>query len=186
MSKKDLNVFSANDVNGLTKVIEKLENSQFDYMELEHEDVKIVIGKNGFQPSSLSRLEGIENKANEEMAAPVAAEAEVQEQTVPQKETVPAAEKPAAGKTETITAVEGEVFIKANTAGLFYAQSEPGAPPYVQIGDSINEDTTVGLIEVMKVFSAISAGVSGEITEIHAEDAQLVEYGQPLFTVKTD
>jgi len=67
---------------------------------------------------------------------------------------------------------------------LFYAQSEPGAPPYVKVGDQVEEKTTVGLIEVMKVYSAIHAGVKGEIVDIHVEDAQLVEYGQPLFSVK--
>ena len=67
---------------------------------------------------------------------------------------------------------------------MFYARPEPGAPPFVVIGAEVKKDTTVCLIEVMKTFNAMNAGVNGVITEICAEDAQLVEYGQVLFRVR--
>lgn len=79
---------------------------------------------------------------------------------------------------------EGVVTITASTTGIYYAQSEPGAAPYVKVGDKVSEDSTVGLIEIMKVFSAIPAGVEGEVVAIHVEDAQLVEYGDALISVK--
>jgi acetyl-CoA carboxylase biotin carboxyl carrier protein len=68
--------------------------------------------------------------------------------------------------------------------GMFYAQPEPGAPPYVSIGAAVDENTTLCLIEVMKTYNAMTAGVKGVITEICAENAQLVEYGQVLFRVR--
>jgi acetyl-CoA carboxylase biotin carboxyl carrier protein len=68
--------------------------------------------------------------------------------------------------------------------GMFYAQPEPGAPPFVAIGTEVKKDTTVCLIEVMKTFNAMTAGVNGVITEICAENAQLVEYGQVLFRAR--
>jgi acetyl-CoA carboxylase biotin carboxyl carrier protein len=68
--------------------------------------------------------------------------------------------------------------------GMFYPQPEPGSPPFVSLGSQVKEDTTVCLIEVMKTFNAMTAGVKGVITEICVQNAQLVEYGQVLFRVR--
>jgi acetyl-CoA carboxylase biotin carboxyl carrier protein len=76
------------------------------------------------------------------------------------------------------------VDIKSEIMGMFYAQPEPGAPPFISIGAEVKEDTTVCLIEVMKTFNAIPAGVRGVVTEVCIENAQLVEYGQVLFRVR--
>jgi len=54
----------------------------------------------------------------------------------------------------------------------------------VQVGDSVTNDSTVCILEAMKLFNEIQAEVSGEIAEILVEDGQMVEYGQPLFKVK--
>jgi acetyl-CoA carboxylase biotin carboxyl carrier protein len=70
--------------------------------------------------------------------------------------------------------------------GTFYTTPAPGAPPFVQLGDAVNEEATVGLIEVMKVFNAVTAGVKGVIAEICVQNGQFVEYGQPLFFVKPE
>ena len=68
--------------------------------------------------------------------------------------------------------------------GIFYAQPEPGAPPYVEVGTVVEEGTTVALVEVMKMFNAIPAGVSGTVEAVLVEGNQLVEYGQALFRVR--
>jgi acetyl-CoA carboxylase biotin carboxyl carrier protein len=68
--------------------------------------------------------------------------------------------------------------------GTFYVAPEPGAPPFVKVGATVTEDTTVGLIEVMKVFSSVRAAVNGVVTEVVAQNGQFVEYGQALFLVK--
>jgi biotin carboxyl carrier protein len=68
--------------------------------------------------------------------------------------------------------------------GTFYVAPEPGAPPFVKVGTAITEDTTVGLIEVMKVFNSVRAAVKGTIVEVVAQNGQFVEYGQTLFLVK--
>jgi acetyl-CoA carboxylase biotin carboxyl carrier protein len=70
--------------------------------------------------------------------------------------------------------------------GTFYITPEPGAPPFVEVGSHIDEDTTVGLVEVMKVFTAVNSGVRGVIVEICAQGGQFVEYGQTLFFVKPE
>jgi acetyl-CoA carboxylase biotin carboxyl carrier protein len=79
---------------------------------------------------------------------------------------------------------EGMLPITAPLLGTFYVAPEPGAPPFVKVGQQITEDTTVGLIEVMKVFNSVRAAVSGTIVEVVAQNGQFVEFGQTLFIVK--
>jgi acetyl-CoA carboxylase biotin carboxyl carrier protein len=81
---------------------------------------------------------------------------------------------------------EGLVPIKAPMLGTFYTSPEPGEPPFVEIGTEVEQDTTICIIEVMKLFSSISAGISGRIARICAEDGQLVEYDKVLFLVDPD
>ena len=181
MNKNILGVLNENDVETITTLIDKLEESSFNYLKLENQDLKIVIGKNGVTetvensvqtsvPSSV-KVEQLEPAQETKLEAAPTLE-------VPVKETEAVEAEPAADTNE------GIVTINAATTGIFYAQPEPGAAPYVKVGDSVQEDTTVGLIEIMKVYSAIAAGVSGVITEVHVEDAELVEFGQPLLSVK--
>jgi acetyl-CoA carboxylase biotin carboxyl carrier protein len=181
MNKELLGVLNEKDVETITTLIDKLEASSFNFLKLENQDIKIVIGKNGvtetvensvqssIQPAV--KVEQVEPKQETELEAAAAIEVPVEEtEVVEAKQSV---------KTD-----EEIVTIKAATTGIFYAQPEPGAEPYVKVGDTVQEDSTVGLVEIMKVYTAIAAGVAGIITEIHVEDSDLVEDGQPLFSVK--
>ena len=78
------------------------------------------------------------------------------------------------------------VAIKAPMLGVFYRAEAPGATPFVEAGARVEPDTVVCLIEVMKMMNSVPAGVSGTIVEVCAENAALVEYGQPLFRVEPD
>lgn len=78
---------------------------------------------------------------------------------------------------------EGD-FIRALLLGTFYRALEPSAPPCVKVGDIVKADDTVGLIEVMKLYTAIQAGAAGRIVEILADSGELVEYDQPLFRIE--
>ena len=78
----------------------------------------------------------------------------------------------------------GTVTITAPMLGRYYAQSEPGADPFVKLGDEVDKDTTVALIEVMKMFTAVPAGADGVISEIFAQNEEIVEFGQNLFRVR--
>lgn len=69
--------------------------------------------------------------------------------------------------------------------GTFYAAPSPESAPYVQVGSKVEKDTIVCILEAMKLFNEIEAEVSGEIVEILVDNGELVEYGQPLFRVKT-
>ena len=77
----------------------------------------------------------------------------------------------------------GGLTIEAPMIGVFYRAPSPGAPPFVDVGTRVGADTIVCLIEVMKMMNSVPAGVAGTIAEIHVENADPVEYGQPLFRV---
>ena len=73
--------------------------------------------------------------------------------------------------------------VKAPMVGTYYAAPSPGAPAYVQVGDSVNEGDTLGIIEAMKMMNQIEAEVSGTIKSIRAQNGEPVEYGQTLFII---
>jgi acetyl-CoA carboxylase biotin carboxyl carrier protein len=79
---------------------------------------------------------------------------------------------------------DGAASIDAPMLGTFYPAESPGAAPFVDVGARVEEDTVVCLIEVMKMMNSIRAGTAGTIVEVCADNAQLVEYGQPLFRVR--
>lgn len=83
-------------------------------------------------------------------------------------------------------ATDGSLLISAPMLGTFYRAEAPGAPPFVDVGTRVDEHTIVCLIEVMKMMNAIPAGVAGTVVAVCAENAELVEYGAPLFQVAPD
>jgi acetyl-CoA carboxylase biotin carboxyl carrier protein len=76
------------------------------------------------------------------------------------------------------------VTIPSPMLGTFYRAESPGSPPFVEVGARVEPDTTVAIIEVMKMMNSVPAGVSGTVVEVCSENAGLVEYGEPLFRVR--
>ena len=76
--------------------------------------------------------------------------------------------------------------IPAPMLGTFYRAQAPGRPPFVDVGARVEQDTVVCVIEVMKMMNSVPAGVVGTIVEVCAENAELVELGEPLFQVRPD
>ncbi|MEJ1965351.1 MAG: biotin/lipoyl-containing protein [Gammaproteobacteria bacterium] len=68
--------------------------------------------------------------------------------------------------------------------GTFYRSPKPGAPPFVEPGSPVEENTIVAIIEVMKLMNTVRAGVRGAVTEIFPPDGSLVEYDQPLLRIR--
>jgi acetyl-CoA carboxylase biotin carboxyl carrier protein len=79
---------------------------------------------------------------------------------------------------------DGALAIKAPMLGTFYKAPKPGAAPFVEVGQIVDKEDTVCVIEVMKLFSTIKAGINGRIIKILVEDSQMVEFDQPLFLVE--
>jgi len=74
--------------------------------------------------------------------------------------------------------------ITSPMVGTFYLSPSPDAPPYVEVGQEVDAETVVCIIEAMKVMNEIKAEVKGVITEVVAENAKPVEFGQKLFAVR--
>jgi acetyl-CoA carboxylase biotin carboxyl carrier protein len=80
--------------------------------------------------------------------------------------------------------VDEGVEIASPMVGTFYVSQDPESPPFVSVGDSIGEDSTVCVIEAMKIFNEINAQCKGTVTKVLVSNGDPVEFGQALFLVK--
>lgn len=146
----------------VAEIMRLLEDSSFDELELEVGELKL----------SLRRGEG-------------------QVSPRPKREKAAAAPAPKGGNGHAPVAAPvapssdpNAVDVPSPLLGVFYRAPKPGEAPFVEVGAKVEEDTVIAIIEVMKLMNSVRAGVKGEITEILAENAALVEYGQPLIRVR--
>jgi acetyl-CoA carboxylase biotin carboxyl carrier protein len=95
----------------------------------------------------------------------------------------PLAEQAGSGKGKAAVETAHLTEVKSPMVGTFYAQPEPGAEPYVQVGTRIAPGQTLCVIEAMKIMNPIDAELSGVVKEIAVQDTQPVEFGQVLFRV---
>lgn len=95
-------------------------------------------------------------------------------------EPAPAAASPGA------EVADGFVAVRAPMLGRFFRASSPDEPSFVEIGTRVGADDTVCLIEVMKLFNTIKAGVAGTVVAIHPQNNSMVEYDQLLLTIRPD
>jgi acetyl-CoA carboxylase biotin carboxyl carrier protein len=151
-------------VSGLTRadineILGYIENSNFTEFRIETGDLKIELRRGGAPVS------------------PVVAKTEQEPSAAPAKLVAPA--KPAA-----IQTADAGTAIPAPMLGIFYHAPKPGDEPFVKLGDAVSPETVIGIIEVMKLMTQVSAGISGIVTEIVAPSGQLVEHGDPLIRVK--
>jgi len=78
----------------------------------------------------------------------------------------------------------GLIEVTSPLLGIFYRAPRPGEPPFVEVGSKLEEDTIVGIIEVMKLMNSVPAGVKGEVVEILVTNGAPVEYGEILLRVR--
>jgi acetyl-CoA carboxylase biotin carboxyl carrier protein len=137
---------------------------------VEHDLAEIAI-RDGQEEISLKRanMAGPAGNAAPAVAAPAAPPV-----AAPAPAIVVAAEDPDAGL----------LVITSPMVGTFYTAPDPNSPVFVKVGDHVTGDTVVCIIEAMKVFNEIKAGVSGTIRRILAPNESAVEYGQVLFKVQ--
>lgn len=163
------------EVRQISLLIETLDSSSLDFLEVDAGAIKVTISKNG---AGLSQRPQLSPGVAPALAAAPAA-------TPPTTPSPAAAQaQPVAPPAPATTGQDGTVVIAAPLMGRFYPQPEPGAPPFVTVGSEVAEDTVVGLIEVMKLFNTVQAGVRGTITEICAPAGEFLEYGTVLFRVR--
>lgn len=81
---------------------------------------------------------------------------------------------------------EGWIVVRAPSLGTFYRAPKPGADPFCSEGDRVSADDELCLVEVMKLFTTVRAGISGIVREIRVADGDMVEFDQPLFVIEPD
>ncbi len=149
------------------EILELIDKSHFDFFELELGELRLTVSKGPYVPRETATLAAPPNPPSVS-AQPIE----------------PPAPESIEGAPETPVAPDGLEPIPAPMVGTFYAAPKPGAPPFVEQGSNVTPETTVGLIEVMKVFTGVTARVGGMIEEILVSDSEFVEFGQVLFLVR--
>lgn len=159
------------DIKEIRKIIELMKENDLTSFEIQEEDFRLA----------LKRGPGEEAK----MVIPMSAPAPSAPASPP---SAPAAAPAEADKVSAQTEDEddGLIEIKSPIVGTFYRSGSPEADPYVNVGQDVDKDTVVCIIEAMKVMNEIKADVKGVIVKILAENATPVVYGQPLFKVKPE
>jgi oxaloacetate decarboxylase alpha subunit len=92
--------------------------------------------------------------------------------------------KPVPAKQLDQSSLEGMHLVTAPMVGTFYSSSEPGAPPFIKVGDRVEKGQVLCIVEAMKLMNEIESDIAGEVVEILAENACMVEYGQTMFVIK--
>jgi acetyl-CoA carboxylase biotin carboxyl carrier protein len=151
----------------IAEITRLLDESQYGSLDLTMGEFKLRIRRGGAGSGWAPREE-------DDYAAPPAAAA-----PAPTPAAAPSAPAPS-----TSAAAADEVDVTAPLLGNFYEAPRPGEPDFVQVGDVVTPDTTIGIIEVMKLMNPIRAGVAGTITAKLAQNGKAVEQGQALVRVK--
>ena len=146
------------DLSELKGIISLMQKSDLSDLEIETQDLKLRLGRPG---SGTIVNQTIAPPINQISQAP-----QINEKPV--KETVE----------------DDESNFMSPMVGTFYRKPSPDDAAFVQIGDHVNKGDVLCIIEAMKVMNEIQSDVSGEIVDIHVQDGDSVEYGQPLFKIK--
>lgn len=141
-------------VEEIKEIVAMIDNSSIQRFEYSQADTKLVIVK---QDASVAALPVVERTGNVRTEQAVVKESEPQENNL--------------------------YKITAPMVGTFYLAANPEAEPFVKLGQEVHANSVVGIVEVMKLFNEVEAGVEGLIVEILVKDGEFVEYGQPLFLV---
>lgn len=97
---------------------------------------------------------------------------------------MPAPADPVAANIDPAETGQGLISIESPIVGTFYQASSPDSEPYVKVGDNVDADTVVCIIEAMKVMNEIKAETNGVVVEVCCKDGEAIEFGQVLFKVR--
>ncbi|HTQ36068.1 MAG TPA: biotin/lipoyl-containing protein [Steroidobacteraceae bacterium] len=144
----------------VAEILKALEASSFDTLELELNGVKLQLRRGG---AAAAPAPAAHASAKAESPPPAAAAAAAPMEVPP-----------------------GATAVPAPLLGIFYRAPKPGEPPFVEVGDRVESQTIIGIIEVMKLMNSVRAGVRGTVVAIPARNGELVEHGEALLFVRAD
>jgi acetyl-CoA carboxylase biotin carboxyl carrier protein len=145
----------------LEQIMKLFEQSSFSEMKLEAGDLKLHLRKSGAGAPAVA-AEPV--PALPELAVPVAGVSTAKALPPPGKD---------------------EADVLSPLLGVYYRAAKPGEPPFVEVGQTVEENAIIGIVEVMKLMNSVRAGVAGTVVAIHAPNAEMVEFEQPLIRIRT-
>jgi len=171
--------FTMDDIEQVLRIVQECQDCA---LHMEIGDLKLSLSRGDFgdgtgSPLDLSRQSTVSQPQQLEQKAAATATPSIEEEP----ESTPTA---TSAEKEEETIEEGLVPIKASVVSVFYRRPSPDEPPFVDVGSEVKEDTVVCLLEVMKCFRSVMAGVQGRVEKICVENAQLVEPGTALFLIR--
>lgn len=149
------------DIRKVKKLIEMLENSNLEEIEIQEGEESVRLVKSNGNISNISSAQSI---------------------AVPQTSTSVAPEEENQSENVNLESEEGN-FITSPMVGTFYASASPGAKPFINVGDLVAEGDVVCIVEAMKMMNEIKSEFSGKVVSIKVENSEPVEYGQALFEI---
>ncbi len=153
------------DIRKVKKLIEMLEESKVDEIEIHEGEESVRISRNRAAQPSSAALQGSDLLSAREQAGMGGAE------------TYPAPEPPDSVEPE-------ENIVRAPMVGIFYAAPAPGKPDFVELGQAVKKGDVLCIIEAMKIMNQVEAQASGAVSKIMVENGEPVEYSQPLFVIR--
>jgi acetyl-CoA carboxylase biotin carboxyl carrier protein len=143
----------------VAEIMRLLEDSTFDSLSLEVDGMKLKLQRSSAKPVRQA------DAASTTMPTMVATPARLAKKHKPPSE-------------------PGLLEVPAPLLGIFYRAPKPGEPPFVDVGSKVEEETVIGIIEVMKLMHSVHAGVKGEVAEVLIENGAAIEYGEILLRVR--
>jgi acetyl-CoA carboxylase biotin carboxyl carrier protein len=163
------------DFDDIERILELVREHDLAEFELEREGLKLRVRKAG-------------GPVHQAMVQPPPA---AQPHMLPPSPVMPTAPPPAA-QAPVLSAVSPEdeaelelAVVKSPIVGTFYRSSEPGAAPFVDVGERVKKDQVLCIIEAMKLMNEITSEYEGEIVSVYVENGKPVQYGERLFAIKT-
>ncbi len=149
------------DIRKVKKLIEMLENSNLEEIEIQEGEESVRLVKSNESLNNISSTQSI-------VVPPASTSVTSIEETQPE---------------DVNQDIEEGNFITSPMVGTFYASASPGAKPFINVGDLVAEGDVVCIVEAMKMMNEIKSEFSGKVVSIEVENSEPVEYGQTLFEI---
>ncbi len=155
-------------------------SSEFSELHVKYGDVEIDLRKHGATPDpasaqAIAAVVPVASTPAQASVLPGGKASPAQAQAMPSP--------PAVSKVSADEFASGACIVKSPMVGIFYCAPEPGAAPFVEVGQRATAGMTVCIIEVMKLMNSIQAGSSGVVTHVLVKDGEAVEFGQALVVI---
>lgn len=161
------------------RIIRLAEEAGFGYLQLEIDGVEIELVKGEVDPNVFPPT-----PAAVTVPAPAPAPAPAPMALPAPAPAAAAAVEPSTPAAPTVVAGDDEPgVVRSPMVGIFYRAADPESPPYVEVGQRVEAGATVGLVEVMKMFTAVTTPIAGTVTAVLAANAEQVDRGAPLVRV---